>query len=87
MSCENCKAQQTIDGVVPGCDTDRGCLIPSLDPEEHRIAEMRRKLIVLKELIGPDAILKMYRATKRDIEMLANIEEEIKNQTKIDKGD
>lgn len=40
--------------------------------------EIRGRLIALKDLLGPDAILKSYRVTLEDIELLAFVEDEIR---------
>ena len=78
MSCESCREAQEIDGVIPDCEKERGCLIPPLDERGKRIMGLRGKIITLKELLPADVILKMYQATIDDIELLAAVEEEIK---------
>ena len=60
--------------VIPGVNA---CLIPPLSPDEARVLEMRSKLITLGELVGRETILKMFGATKEDIEMLEAVEGEL----------
>ncbi len=61
-------------GGRPGIDF---CWIPPLDEAGSRIMEIRQKLFTLGELIGPDTIMKMYEATKEDLELLDAVETEI----------
>ena len=61
--------------TIPGVDT---CWLPELDETGHRILEIRGKLIALKDLVDPGTVLRMYRATKEDIELLAAVEEEMR---------
>lgn len=78
MNCEECRDAEKIDGVIPDCQTDKGCLVPPLDEDAQRVMNIREKLITLKELVDPGTILRMHNATREDIEMLAAVEEEMK---------
>lgn len=90
MSCEECARTLQIDGVDPPCfggvdgksgQAIRGitaCWIPELDEAGSRIMEMREKLITLGELVGRDTIMRIYEATKEDLELLEAVENEFK---------
>lgn len=78
MSCEACAEAEEIDGAVPDCETDKGCLIPPLTEQGQRILEIRDRLITLHDIMDAGTILSMYDATKEDIEMLSIIEKELK---------
>ncbi len=78
MSCETCNEALEIDGYEPDCRTDKGCKVPPLDEHGQRILEIRDRLVSLHELVDAGTILRLYRATKEDIEMLAIIESELK---------
>lgn len=79
MSCERCNDIEEIDGVTPQCGA---CLIPPLSPDEARVLEMRGMLISLKDIVDSGDILRMYSATKEDLEMLKVIEDEFKKGVK-----
>lgn len=53
-----------------------GCLIPPLSLDEQRVLEMRGMLIRLEGLGIGGEILRMYGATKEDLEMMAVVEGE-----------
>lgn len=82
MSCEACADAEEIDGAVPDCQTDKGCLIPQLDEQGQRILDIRDRLITLHDIMDAGTILRMYDATKEDIEMLAIVENELKKLRK-----
>lgn len=81
MSCESCKNILEVDDAEPDC-FEGECKIPPLDETGQRIMEMRSKLISLHDLVDPGTILRMYGATKEDIELLAFIENEMKSLEK-----
>ena len=72
MSCKNCQDILDEDGVEPDCWTEKGCILPALGADEARIM-----LVSLKELTGPDYILRLYGADKTDLRLLAAAEKEI----------
>jgi len=77
VSCENCEDLRQ-DGHQPDCETEGGqCLIPFVGEQEMRILDIYNKLILLRDLVGAENILKMHEATKDDIEYLAVIEAEM----------
>jgi hypothetical protein len=78
VSCTSCKDIEEKDGVDPDCKTGRGCLIPPLGTEEARVMELRAMLINLKDLTGPEAVLRMHGATRGDLHLLAAVEEEMR---------
>jgi len=57
------------------------CWLPELDETGHRILEVRGKVIALKNLVDPGTVLRMYRVTLEEIEILAAVEEEFKKIT------
>ena len=54
-------------------------MIPPLSEKGQHIMELRAKLISLNGLVDPGTILKMYDADIEDIELLAFLEEAIKD--------
>ena len=79
MSCEKCLDMFSIDGAEPDC-WEGGCKagIDGLIEDDIRVLGLRNKLITLKELIDPATVLRLYGATREDVEMIAAIEEELK---------
>ena len=78
MSCEICWEALETDGETPACETETGCMIPSLSEKGQHVMELRAKLMSLNGLVDSCTILKMYGADIEDIELLAFIEEAIK---------
>ncbi len=94
MSCESCKEAMVIDEKEPPCWGEVGaycntplqpginaCWLQELDEAGHRILEIRGKLIALKELVDPGTILRMYKVSLEEIELLAAVEEEMRKIT------
>lgn len=77
MSCEVCEDVREKDGIAPDCETEKGCMLPKLGPGASRILSIRDKLIALQGLVDSGEILKMYDATRQDIELLVEVEKEI----------
>ncbi len=75
MSCEECERGRQIDGDVPRCETEQGCIIPSLEGTGARVMAMRERLTSLKGLVDSGTVLALYEATREDLEMLAKVEE------------
>lgn len=71
-----------MDGVLPEC-WDGQCKvgIDELTDDDWKLLNMRGMLISLEGLGIGGEILKMYEATKEDIELLAVIEDELKPVT------
>jgi len=78
----NCGSCREIN-EIPTCEKEKGCIIPPLDERGQRIMEIKDRLITLKELLPAEVILKMYKATMEDVEMLAALEEELKKRTAV----
>ena len=78
MSCAACREAQQVDGVTPGCEAGKGCLIPALDERGARVMQIRDKLVRLKDLVDAGTVLQMYGADLDDIELLAVLEDEIR---------
>lgn len=88
MSCDVCRETLRIDNVEPPClqDTEtteeipgvNACWIPSPDECGQRVLEIRSKLVRLQGLVDPGTILRLYSADIEDIEMLAWLEDQIK---------
>lgn len=56
-----------------------GCWLPALSADEERVLEMRAMLVRLRGLLDPGTVLEMYGAGRDDLELLAVIEEELKD--------
>ncbi|GEM_PF-2249710 len=78
VCCEACEEIREKDGVAPDCETEKGCILPPIGPAERRILEIRDRLVALQGLVDPGAVLKIYGASRRDIELLASVEKELK---------
>ncbi|MDO8282701.1 MAG: hypothetical protein Q7U10_08815 [Thermodesulfovibrionia bacterium] len=88
MSCEICKGILQIDEVEPPCfcEVEEGeivpgvnaCWIPELDEKSKRILVIRQKITALKELVDSGTILRLYEADLEDIELLAYLEDELR---------
>jgi hypothetical protein len=93
VSCEACRDIEEKDGVEPPCRVTpqgcrpegadaavlkNGCPIPPLSPENARVLEMRAMLVRLKDIVDPGTVLRMFGATREDVEMLAVAEDELK---------
>jgi hypothetical protein len=77
VSCENCKEGFEVDGTEPDC-WDGECKLPALCATGQRILEIRDRIITLQDIVDPGSILRMYGADLEDIELLAEVEEEIR---------
>ncbi|MBI5075636.1 MAG: hypothetical protein HZB62_10800 [Nitrospirae bacterium] len=66
-----------VDGVEPDC-IDGQCVIPELDDTGTRIFKIRSLLLSLQGVVDPGTILRMHDATLADIELLAMLEDEVK---------
>jgi hypothetical protein len=88
VNCANCEDIEEVDGAIPACKTHpfisfqegtySGCPIPALSPKDQRLLEMRTNLISLKDLLDGRAILEIYGAGREEIELLAELEEEMR---------
>jgi hypothetical protein len=86
VNCRDCLAAQELDDILPACKTDEGCLIPPLLPDAARVMEIRDRLIRLHRLkIGPE-ILRIYSATRRDLELMALAEDELNEKGDTEDG-
>lgn len=75
VTCEECERSREIDGEIPDCETEKGCLVPPLGERGQRVMAIREKIVKLKDLIDPGAVLAMYGATVEDLNLLAKAEE------------
>lgn len=73
VACAECKTGLEIEGDPPGCETERGCVIPALSEYGARIMDMWEKLTKLRNLIDPGTILNMYGATRADLDLLMKV--------------
>lgn len=78
MSCVSCRDIQETDGVLAPCKTGRGCPVPPPGRKGARALGIRSRLITLGELVGRETVLRMHGATAGDVELMAVIEEELK---------
>jgi hypothetical protein len=62
---------------MPECNTEDGCALPELHPDNHRIIEMYNRIGELAGLVDAGVVLKMYDATIEDLELLASIKREL----------
>lgn len=79
MSCEACRDIFQIDEELPECYNNT-CRIPEVDPQGKKVLFLRSLLLSLRDLVDPGTILRMYEATKEDIELMAELEAEIKQR-------
>lgn len=68
-----------VDGVIPDCETEAGCLIPMLSGQWHRLLEIRAVLADLKESVGAETVCRLYEVDRDDLAGLALIERELRN--------
>lgn len=68
---------ERADDVTPLCHTSSGCPIPHPGPEGTRILRMRGHLLRLGDLVDSGTVLRMYGATREDLDLLAAIEAEL----------
>ncbi len=74
------------DNVTPGCKSAEGCLVPPLGPEEARVMELRARVMRLRELVGAEAVLRLSGATLKDLELLAVVEDTLKEMDRDDRA-
>lgn len=85
VSCEKCNEADEIDGEEPRCISGE-CWIPQPDEQGRRVLELRSRLVSLADLnIGGEA-LRMYDADMEDIELLAAVEDELRQIEREKKG-
>ena len=75
LNCDDCREAQAIDGIIPDCETDEGCKVPSLSVAAMRALEIRDRLSRLSRLGVGGKILDLYEATIDDLELIAVIED------------
>jgi hypothetical protein len=75
LNCGACEDARELDGIIPECETDSGCPVPSLLPGSARAVEIHEKLACLHRLNIGSAILEMYGATVEDLELIVVIEQ------------
>ena len=73
-----------MDGILPECQTETGCVIPALNSASGRVMKLRSMLVRLHEIVDPGTICKMFNATLEDLELLAMIEDELKPEAQPD---
>jgi hypothetical protein len=77
VTCEACGEARHMDGHIPECETEKGCIIPPLGEWGVKIMGIRDKLAKLTHLVGPAAVLRASRATPDDLDLLAKAEEAV----------
>ena len=83
MSCASCAEVFEKDGILPDCETDKGCVLPELAPAGARILKIRNMLVELHEIVDPGTICRMFDADLDDLELIASVEAEARrNQPK-----
>ena len=78
MSCSSCADIRRTDKAAPPCETETGCQLPPLGPEESRALEMRSMLIRLGGLGAAGDVLRLMGATRRDLRLMAMAEDALK---------
>lgn len=69
-----------MDGIIPDCETDRGCLIPELEQEGRRILEIRSLIVRLAGVVDAGTVLRMAAADLDDLALLAVVEDELRRR-------
>lgn len=64
-----------LEAEVPPCESAEGCPVPPLPPEEARALELRALIARLGRLIGPEAVVRAFGATRRDLLLIAEAED------------
>jgi len=67
-----------VDNLTPPCLTEQGCLIPPPGPAGRRALELRGLIVRLRTLIDPGTVCRNFAADLDDLELLAVIEDELK---------
>jgi len=75
-----------VDGVIPDCQTAIGCLLPELDKKNRRLLEIRSMLVRLHGLVDPGTICKMMEVDRDELEILATIEEHLREDRERGQG-
>lgn len=68
-----------MEGIEPECAV---CPVPPVTPEGQRILELWGLLNLLHDLVDGGTILRMYGATREEVELLALVAGEIKSVTR-----
>lgn len=79
MSCASCRDIERQDGVAPMC-RENACTIPQAGDYGARALHLRTMLLRLSGIAGPDTVLRAMGASRRDLEMLALIEDALKER-------
>ena len=90
MSCEQCHENYAVDGIVPDCKTDAGCLIPPLPENGKRVLSLRSMRVALGKLIDSGTVCRAFESEFgpldwHDLSLLAAVED-VLNSSK-DTGD
>jgi hypothetical protein len=83
VRCETCEEGREIDGDVPDCETDRGCVIPPLSYLESRLMRIYQELRFFGSS-GAEAVLKARKVTAFELDILGDLEtavRELKRET------
>lgn len=72
-----------MDGIIPLCRTEQGCLIPQLRPAGERVLTFRAMRVRLAELVDPGTVSRAFAREFGplewdDLELLAITEDELK---------
>lgn len=83
VSCAACREMREVDGHSPPCLSEGGCPVPPIPPEGARALAIRSAILRLRGLAGAGAVLKAYGAGEGELELLAAIEEELRENRKL----
>ena len=76
-----------MDGIEPECETGAGCPIPDPGEVGARILGIRGLLVRLSNLVDPGTVCRICNVDIEDLELLALVEDELKEQAKLHKED
>jgi len=70
-----------MDAIVPLCATEEGCPVPRPNPAGERALEIHDRIDRLRRLNLAAHICTVYGVNKQDLELLAVIEDELKESS------
>lgn len=73
-----------MDGVIPGCQSAAGCLIPDLMPENQRLMQIRSLITRLAGVVDAGTILRLTEADVDDLILLAAAEDVLRQEKNSD---
>lgn len=92
MSCEQCHENYAVDGIVPDCKTDAGCLIPPLPENGKRVLSLRSMRVELGDLIDSGTVCRAFESEFgpldwHDLSLLAAVEDVLNSSKESNDGE